>query len=54
MLKHIRRWIIWGKKNVNGPLYQTLVLLGLKKSPTMRLVELEEEIFDRNFVMEEK
>lgn len=44
LIKHIRRWNIWRKKNINGPVHKVLVLLGFRKSPTMTLTLLPEEI----------
>lgn len=29
-----RRWKIWASRNLNGPMYKFLVLIGLAKSPT--------------------
>lgn len=43
MLNHIRRWNIWRKRNLNGPIYKTLVLFGVIRSPTMASVWLPEE-----------
>lgn len=43
MLNHIRRWNIWRKRNLNGPIYKILVLFGVTKSPTMASVWLPEE-----------
>lgn len=43
MLKHIRRWNIWQKRCLNGPIYKILVLFGVIKSPTMASVWLPEE-----------
>lgn len=43
MFNHIRRWNIWRKRNLNGPIYKTLVLFGVIKSPTMASVWLPEE-----------
>lgn len=43
MLNHIRRWNIWRKRNLNGPIYKTLVLFGVTKSPTMAYVRLPKE-----------
>lgn len=43
MLDHIRRWNIWRKRNVNGPIHKILVLFGVNKSPTMAHVMLPEE-----------
>lgn len=50
MIKHIRRWNIWRKRNVNSRLHKFLVLIGFVKSPTMCTVilpEEEKEILDR-------
>ena len=44
IIKHIRRWNIWRKRNMNGPVYKLLVLFGLVKSSTMARVLLPEEI----------
>ena len=46
LIRHIRRWNIWRKRNINGPLHHILVLFGLVKSPTMAFMLLPEEIFD--------
>ena len=46
MLNHIRRWNIWRKRNLNGPIYKILVLFGVIKSPTMASVWLPEEVRD--------
>lgn len=43
MLKHIRRWNIWRKRCLNGPIHKILVLFGVIKSPSMRLAMLPEE-----------
>lgn len=43
MLDHIRRWNIWRKNCLNGPIYKILVLFGVIKSPTMILVMLPKE-----------
>ena len=43
MLNHIRRWNIWRKRNLNGPIHKILVLFGVTKSPTMASVWLPEE-----------
>ena len=45
MVKYIRRWNIWRKGCLNGPVYKVLVLFGLRKSPTMAFVLLPEEIY---------
>lgn len=41
--KHIRRWNIWRKRNVNGPVHKLKVLFGITKSPTLATVYLPEE-----------
>lgn len=43
MLDHIRRWNIWRKRCLNGPIHKILVLFGVIKSPSMRLTMLPEE-----------
>ena len=43
MLDHIRRWNIWRKCCLNGPIHKILVLFGVIKSPTMASVWLPEE-----------
>lgn len=50
MLNHIRRWNIWRKRNLNGPIYKILVLFGVTKSPTMASVWLPEEEMAKAFV----
>ena len=44
MLDHIRRWNIWRKGCLNGPIHKLLVLFGVIKSPTMPFVMLPEEV----------
>lgn len=43
MLNHIRRWNIWRKRCLNGPIHKILVLFGVIKTPTMPFVMLPEE-----------
>lgn len=43
VVKHIRRWSIWRKRNRNSRFYKFCVLIGLTKSPTMILTYLPEE-----------
>ena len=43
MFDHIRRWNIWRKRCLNGPIHKILVLFGVTKSPTMASVWLPEE-----------
>lgn len=43
MLDHIRRWNIWRKGCLNGPIHKILVLFGVIKSPTIEFVLLPEE-----------
>lgn len=43
MINHIRRWNIWRKRCLNGPIHKILVLFGVIKSPSMWFVMLPEE-----------
>lgn len=43
MIDHFRRWNIWRKRSLNGPLHKLLVLFRVIESPTMRYVMLPEE-----------
>ena len=43
MLDHIRRWNIWRKHCLNGPIYKILVLFGVIKSPTMAFFVVEKK-----------
>lgn len=43
MSDHFRRWNIWRKQCLNGPLHKLLVLLKLLPSPTLELTLLPEE-----------
>lgn len=43
MLNHIRRWNIWRKGCLNGPIYKIQVLFSMIHSPTMKFVLLPEE-----------
>lgn len=43
MINHFKHWNRWRKLNLNGPVYQILVLLGLAVSPTF---ELSKGIYD--------
>ena len=43
MIKHIRRWNIWRKDNLNSRFYKFLVLIGVVMSPTMCFTLLPEE-----------
>lgn len=52
MLNHIRRWNIWRKRSLNGPIYKILVLFGVTKSPTMASVWLPEEEEEMAEIME--
>lgn len=51
MSKRYRRWKKWKQHNLNSKFYQILVLIGFIKSPTFRLVMLDEEIdaFNKGF-----
>lgn len=43
LLRHFRRWNLWRKRNLNGRLHHFLVLIRLRKSPTLALVLLPDE-----------
>ena len=43
LIKHIRRWNIWRKRNTNGNMHHILVLLGIIHSPTYEFTFLPEE-----------
>lgn len=44
-IRHIKRWNIWRKRNINGRFHKFLTLLfGRRYSPTFRYVFIEEEI----------
>lgn len=43
IINHIRRWNEWRKHNLNGTFYKFLVLIGIRKSPTMPLIWLDSE-----------
>lgn len=43
LIRHIRRWNIWRKRNMNGPVYHLFVLFGIVKSPTYAMILLPEE-----------
>lgn len=43
IITHIQRWNKWRKSNLNHPVYQFFVLIGLFKSPTLPLVLLDDE-----------
>ena len=51
IIKHIQRWNIWRKECLNGPLYKFLVLVGLRKSPSMQFILTPDEIkaFEEGF-----
>ena len=44
LIKHIRRWNVWRKYNINGPIHKLLVLLGIIKSPTFALTLTNDEL----------
>lgn len=46
LVKHIRRWNIWRKNNLNCKLHKFLVLIGFIKSPTFSYTLLPEEYDD--------
>lgn len=43
MIKHFKRWNKWRKKNVGGPIYKFLVLIGLASSPSFIFTHTDEE-----------
>lgn len=43
IIKHFRRWNIWRKRCGNSTVYKFLVLIGMRKSPTMEFTLLPEE-----------
>lgn len=43
VINHIRRWLKWRKGNLNGRFYKFLVLIGVRKSPTLKYVWLDSE-----------
>lgn len=44
LTKHVKRWNKWRKHNSNSKFYKLMVLLGIRKSPTMQFVLIDEEI----------
>ena len=46
LVKHIRRWNIWRKNNLNCKLYKFLVLIGFIKSATFSYTLLPEEFIE--------
>lgn len=44
LIKHTRRWNVWRKCNINGPIHKLLVLLGFIKSPTFVLTLTNDEL----------
>lgn len=43
VINHIRRWNKWRKGSLNSRFYKFLVLIGIKKSPTMPHIWLDSE-----------
>lgn len=43
IIKHIRRWNMWRKGCLNGPIHKFFVLFGIVHSPTLPSVLLPEE-----------
>ena len=43
VIRHIIRWNKWRKGCLNSWFYKFLVLIGVKKSPTMALIFLDDE-----------
>ena len=44
LIKHIKRWNIWRKHNINSKLHKFFVLINFIKSPTMMSVLLPERV----------
>lgn len=56
LINYIRRWNIWRKNCLNGPVHKLLVLFGVVKSPTMfycLLPEEKEALKDTVFICED-
>ena len=46
LINHVRRWNMWRKNNMNHPFYQFLVLIGVRKSPTLPFVVMKDDTPD--------
>lgn len=44
IIKHFKRWNIWRKRNINGRMHKFLVLVGIRKSPTLYFTCLPGEL----------
>lgn len=44
LVRHIRKWNYWRKRNTNGSLHHILVLFGIVKSPTFASALLPEDV----------
>lgn len=49
LVKHVRRWNIWRKRNYNGAIHKLLVLFGIRHSPTFEWTLLPEEVYTNMF-----
>lgn len=43
IIRHIKRWNVWRKNNLNGRFYQLLVLFKIKNSPSMSFIVIAED-----------
>lgn len=53
IIKHIKRWNVWRKHNVNSKLHKILVLFGIIKSPTLAFTLIPEEYEEIQKAIEE-
>lgn len=53
IIKHIKRWNVWRKHNVNSKLHKILVLFGIIKSPTLVFTLIPEEYEEIQKAIEE-
>ena len=44
LVNHIRRWNVWRKGSINGPVYKLMVLFGSIKSPTFMSTLTNDEL----------
>ena len=42
IVKHLKEWSKWRKRNTNGRFYKFLVLIKLAKSPTLEIMKRDE------------
>lgn len=43
MVKHLKEWNKWRKRNMNGRFYKFLVLIKIEKSPTFEIMKTDEK-----------